>query len=88
VLVDLRGGFAEGMGPDTIVSVENVLGSPFADDLRGDAGTNVIWGGDGDDLLNGREGDDSLDGQLGVDIGDGGVGNDGCAVEVRLACEA
>ena len=44
VLVDLRGGFAEGLGPDTVVAVENVIGSEHADDLRGDAGPNRCSG--------------------------------------------
>ena len=44
VLVDLRGGFAEGMGPDTVVLMENVMGSEFPDDLRGDAGDNAAAG--------------------------------------------
>jgi len=88
VLVDLRAGFSEGMGSDTIVLFENVLGSQFPDDLRGDAGRNGLFGGASDDLLNGREGDDFLDGQDGVDIGEGGVGADACLVEVRFTCES
>ena len=48
-LVDLRGGFSEGLGPDTVIAVENVVGSDFADDLRGDAGPNLLLGGDDDD---------------------------------------
>ena len=87
VLVDLRGGFSEGTGSDTVVAVENALGSGYPDDLRGDSGANTLLGAGGDDLLNGREGDDVLDGQEGVDVGEGGVGTDICAVEVRLTCE-
>jgi Ca2+-binding RTX toxin-like protein len=85
--VDLRGGFAEGLGPDTVIAVENVVGSDHADDLRGDAGPNALLGGGGDDVLDGREGDDFLTGGEGVDFGNGGLGTDGCAVELKEACE-
>lgn len=42
------GGDAEG---DTIVLVENVIGSAFDDVLTGDKGKNVLTGGDGDDIF-------------------------------------
>ncbi|MDD2869879.1 M10 family metallopeptidase C-terminal domain-containing protein [Neomegalonema sp.] len=61
---------------DTYVSIENLQGSGFADDLRGDAGANIIWGGLGNDILRGRAGDDVLYGQDGTDILNGGLGAD------------
>jgi len=42
------GGDAEG---DTIVLVENVIGSAFDDVLTGDKGNNVLTGGDGEDIF-------------------------------------
>jgi len=42
------GGDAEG---DTIVLVENVIGSAFDDVLTGDKGNNILTGGDGDDIF-------------------------------------
>ncbi len=52
---------------DLIVGVENLLGSAFADSLRGDGGANTIDGGAGDDWLYGRGGNDVLIGGTGVD---------------------
>ncbi len=53
-------------GSDTLVSVENVIGSSLGDSLSGDAGDNVLAGGGGSDLLSGRGGDDTLDGGTGA----------------------
>jgi serralysin len=61
---------------DTFVSVEQLIGSAFADDLRGDAGNNGIWGGAGNDTLHGRSGNDTLTGGDGNDTLVGGAGND------------
>ena len=40
-----------GAGLDELISIENLSGSRFADDLTGDAYGNFIWGGDGNDRL-------------------------------------
>ena len=55
------------LGMDTITGVENLLGSPEGDVLRGDAAGNDLLGERGDDLIEGRGGDDFLDGQGGLD---------------------
>lgn len=67
------------------VSIENANGSRFGDVLLGNAGANVLSGGDGDDLLDGRGGNDTLLGGNGKDLfrishgvvtADGGAGED------------
>src|SRR5262245_39414495 len=69
VTVDLgvTGSQSTGEGVDTLVSIENLTGSAFADTLLGTAGRNVLNGGAGDDLLVGRGGGDLMDGGEGVD---------------------
>jgi Ca2+-binding RTX toxin-like protein len=78
VFVDLTfgegdGGTAEG---DRLGEIENVNGSMYDDSLFGDAGINVLTGGDGNDLLSGGGGDDSLLGGNHNDTLKGGGGAD------------
>ncbi|EFO34067.1 proprotein convertase P [Roseibium sp. TrichSKD4] len=79
VIVDLNdalpehGGHAEG---DVLFSIENILGSSYADTLRGDDEGNSIDGYYGDDLLYGLGGDDDLKGAAGNDTIYGGAGSD------------
>ncbi len=61
---------------DTLVSIENLLGSDFDDTLIGDAGSNEIIGNAGADTLSGGGGDDLLEGGAGADHHDGGSGTD------------
>lgn len=76
------GGDAAG---DSFVGVENVLGSAFGDQIKGDAGANGLWGmvgadrlygAGGNDALNGGDGNDALYGEAGADALNGGEGND------------
>jgi Ca2+-binding RTX toxin-like protein len=53
---------------DTLISVERVIGSGFADRLIGNSGGNVLHGGAGNDLLQGRGGRDTLTGGAGADV--------------------
>ncbi|KQT55411.1 hypothetical protein ASG52_24725 [Methylobacterium sp. Leaf456] len=48
---------------DVYVNVEGVVGSAFADVIRGDEGDNVIEGRDGDDRLVGCDGNDTIWGE-------------------------
>jgi lysophospholipase L1-like esterase len=52
---------------DTLVNIENLIGSAFADHLIGDAGANSIDGNSGDDLIDGGAGNDTLTGGAGAD---------------------
>ena len=58
------GGTAEG---DTLVGIENIVGSGHADTLMGDERNNVLSGTGGDDWLKGGGGADTLDGGEGND---------------------
>ncbi|WP_375287681.1 calcium-binding protein [Sphingomonas sp.] len=64
-------------GTDTLVSIEGVYGSKFADTIRGDGGTNELFGNQGNDTLIGGGGQDLLVGNKGADrfvFNDGDVG--------------
>jgi len=57
VQVNLATGMATGgAGNDTLLNIENVLGSVFDDTLTGNAGANRLQGGAGNDTLNGGGG--------------------------------
>ncbi|NIF29279.1 retention module-containing protein [Pantoea sp. Tr-811] len=65
-----------GAGVDTLVSIENLIGSDYNDTLIGNAGDNVLNGGLGNDVLKGGDGNDILIGGPGDDTLTGGNGND------------
>ena len=56
-----------GAGLDTLVAIENLIGSNYNDTLIGDTGANVINGGLGNDTLIGGLGNDTLIGGAGSD---------------------
>lgn len=47
-------------GNDTLISIEEIIGSAFSDTLTGGAGNDVIRGGGGVDVINGGGGNDRL----------------------------
>lgn len=72
-------------GLDTLLQIENLIGSAFNDSLTGSTGNNTLAGGIGTDtlsgdagfdLLDGGTGDDSIAGGLNADTILGGVGDD------------
>ncbi len=70
-----RGGFqiAE---TDTLLSIENVLGTNNADRITGNSASNQIEGNEGRDTLDGGAGADTLAGGAGADQMTGGAGAD------------
>lgn len=67
------GGYADG---DTLVNIEQVTGSFYADILIGGNANVQLSGGDGNDIVTGGTGHDVLYGNAGVDIVNGGAGDD------------
>ncbi|MFJ3470410.1 retention module-containing protein [Pseudomonas sp. NPDC090201] len=65
-----------GAGIDTLVNIQNLIGSNYNDHLTGDSGNNVLNGGLGNDVLNGGAGDDILIGGPGNNTLTGGPGHD------------
>jgi len=86
VTVNLATGTATGAdGTDTLISMEAIIGSGYADNLTGDSGSNRIEGGNGNDTiyggadwdyLFGGNNNDTIYGEAGNDTLYGGAGND------------
>jgi Ca2+-binding RTX toxin-like protein len=56
-----------GAGLDTLINIENLIGSNFNDNLKGNWRSNVLNGGNGNDTLDGLAGADTMIGGLGND---------------------
>jgi Ca2+-binding RTX toxin-like protein len=68
VNVSLTSGFASGgAGFDTLISIENIIGSGFADTITGSSSSNSLRGDAGNDIFIGSAGNDTLDGGIGTD---------------------
>jgi serralysin len=79
VTVDLTAGTSTGgHGPDTLVDIEWVRGSRFADTITGSDLANLLEGAEGNDTIYGLAGNDKLNGGPGSDALDGGPGTDTC----------
>jgi Ca2+-binding RTX toxin-like protein len=64
------GAVSGGAGNDTLIGIEYVQGSAFADVLTGGAGNEVLSGGSGNDYLWASAGNDELNGGAGADYAD------------------
>src|SRR5262245_13858237 len=78
VIVNLADGTGAGgtAAGDTLISIENAVGSDFDDFLFGSIGSNNLYGQGGDDFLSGGGGNDELYGGIGDDTLKGGGGAD------------
>ncbi|RCW27581.1 putative secreted protein (type I secretion substrate) [Ciceribacter lividus] len=78
IKIDLGNGYATATGyeTETLISIENAVGTGYADTILGSSVANTLWGDNGNDLLNGYGGNDILLGGNGNDRIDGGSGND------------
>ncbi|MDP3611395.1 MAG: calcium-binding protein, partial [Rubrivivax sp.] len=65
-----------GYGNDTLVGIDNLFGSSFADNINGNGAANLLFGGAGNDTLMGGGGNDTLNGESGIDWLTGGAGTD------------
>jgi len=70
-----------GHGMDTLIGIENVSGTAYADTLTGNGGDNWIWGEGGNDTLSGGGGNDLVETDTGNSTLDGGTGNDTAAFQ-------
>ncbi|HEY0131099.1 MAG TPA: calcium-binding protein, partial [Allosphingosinicella sp.] len=76
VILGFGGEWHPDSGGDTLVYVENVVGTGFADTLTGNELANILAGSGGDDILTGNAGNDILDGGVGIDTMRGGANDD------------
>lgn len=80
ILADLQHGVVHFPGnstqTETLIDIENLIGSFGNDALYGNSANNLLIGGYGDDWLNGRDGNDNLQGGAGNDGLYGGTGDD------------
>lgn len=73
-----------GAGADELIGVENLAGSPLADELTGDDQPNTITGWDGEDSLRGKGGDDHFEVRDGTrDLVTCGLGVDTVEADVQ-----
>lgn len=87
--------YGGGLDNVSVSGFENVIGSPFADEIVGSNGANRIDGGGGADVIRGRGGSDEiyggadgdyLTGEEGTDTAYGQAGVDNCVAETANEC--
>lgn len=83
--VDLVAGTASGfgIGHDTLLNIEDIIGGDGGDKIVGSSAANRLSGGVGDDELEGGASSDTLDGGVGTDLAS--YAGSGAAVTIDLA---
>ncbi len=76
VIVKLKESATKGDGTDTLINIENVIGTDYNDKIIGDSKSNQINAGDGNDYASGYAGDDIVYGNAGNDYLLGAGGSD------------
>lgn len=71
-----RGSGKDDSGRDTLINIENVVGSSGNDSITGNDANNHLSGENGNDKLSGGNGDDQVEGGIGDDKISGGAGDD------------
>jgi len=74
--INMLTGIAAGDGTDSLNSIEQILGSAFADNITGNGAVNWLQGNDGNDTLRGGGSHDKLYGGNGLDQLYGDAGKD------------
>ncbi len=74
--VGANGTASNAWGSESLVSIENIVGSQGDDDITGSQYDNNLRGGEGDDTIHGGNGHDTILGSIGNDELHGGAGND------------
>ncbi|MFM8275702.1 MAG: beta strand repeat-containing protein, partial [Cyanobium sp.] len=70
------GSSSGGAGSDTLIAIENVTGSNFADTISGGVDANNLSGEDGNDTISAGSGNDTITGGAGKDLLSGEAGTD------------
>ena len=83
--VNLTTGTATGEGHDTLLNIENVVGSVHDDHITGTDGPNSVNGSAGDDVIDTMGGDDVIYNDPGNDTIDAGAGTGTDVIDYGLA---
>ncbi|MEN3930501.1 hypothetical protein WJT86_05405 [Microvirga sp. W0021] len=84
IVADLRAGTVSkaGHSVDSLLNIENIIGTVYADTLIGDDNDNVLDGGEGNDRLVGGAGNNTLIGGAGTDTADYSLATAGIVIDL------
>ncbi len=76
ITVDLNTGLVSGWSNDTLIGIQSVIGTYYADVIKGNNQNNGLFGGRGADTIDGRSGNDSISSDNAKATLKGGAGDD------------